>query len=87
MKISFPKPDSSRLFPCRVCGETRDVGTRCPDFRMRRNAKLEKEASETHTLKNGRDPWIRAVVDHITEHLRDNPVELNMSREEHADRH
>jgi hypothetical protein len=54
---------------------------------MRRNAKLEKEASETHTLKNGRDPWIRAVVDHITEHLRDNPVELNMSREEHADRH
>jgi hypothetical protein len=45
MKPSLVKPDSSRSFPCCVCGEAREVGIRCPDSECGGIAKLEKEAA------------------------------------------
>jgi hypothetical protein len=45
MKPSLVKPDSLRPFPCCVCGEAREVGTRCPDSRCGGSATSEKETA------------------------------------------
>ena len=45
MKPSLVKPDSWRPFPWCVCGEAREVGTRCPDSECSGSAKLGKEAA------------------------------------------